>query len=93
MPIIWLWKLTTKGNHDRRRNLNSTRKKASNNWLLKIVLAPYQNGISKIANLLDRIFDNKDLPRLVTQKWIEVYDQSGNKVTLLTKKLELKHQY
>ena len=36
------------------------------------MLAPYQNGISKIANLLDRTFDNKDLPRFVTQKWIEV---------------------
>ena len=57
------------------------------------MLAPYQNGISKIANLLDRTFDNKDLPRFVTQKWIEVYDQSGNKITLLTKKLEIKHQY
>ena len=31
----------------------------------------------KIANLLDRTSDDKDLPRFVTKKWIEVYDQSG----------------
>ena len=33
----------------------------------------------KIVNLLDITSDNKDLPRYVTKKWIEVYDQSqGN---------------
>ena len=33
----------------------------------------------KIVNLLDITSDNKDLPRFVTKKWIEVYDQSeGN---------------
>ena len=31
----------------------------------------------KIANFLDRTSDDKDLPRFVTKKWIEVYDQSG----------------
>ena len=31
----------------------------------------------KIANFLDTTFDDKDLPRFVTKKWIEVYDQSG----------------
>ena len=30
----------------------------------------------KIVNLLDITFDDKDLPRYVTKKWIEVYDQS-----------------
>ena len=30
----------------------------------------------KIIHLLDTTFDNKDLPRFVTKKWIEVYDQS-----------------
>ena len=30
----------------------------------------------KIINLLDTTTDNKDLPRFVTKKWIEVYDQS-----------------
>ena len=30
----------------------------------------------KIIHLLDVTPDNKDLPRFVTKKWIEVYDQS-----------------
>ena len=30
----------------------------------------------KITNFLDRVFDDKDLPRFVTKKWIEVHDQS-----------------
>ena len=30
----------------------------------------------KIINLLGIISDYKDLPRYVTKKWIEVYDQS-----------------
>ena len=45
----------------------------------------------KVVNLLDITSDNKDLPRYVTKKWIEVYDQS-EKITILTKKLKLKHQ-
>ena len=33
----------------------------------------------KNANFLDITSDNKDFPKLVTKKWIEVYDQSeGN---------------
>ena len=33
----------------------------------------------KIVNFLDTTSDNKDLPRLGSRKWIEVYDQSeGN---------------
>ena len=33
----------------------------------------------KITNFLDTTSDDKDLPRFVTKKWIEVYDQSeGN---------------
>ena len=33
----------------------------------------------KIADFLDITSDDKDLPRFVTKKWIEVYDQSeGN---------------
>ena len=31
----------------------------------------------QIANFLDTTFDDKDLPKFVTEKWIEVYDQSG----------------
>ena len=34
----------------------------------------------KIINLLDITSDNKDLPRFVTQKWIEVYDQSEKNI-------------
>ena len=30
----------------------------------------------KIVNLLDATSDKKDLPRFITEKWIEVYDQS-----------------
>ena len=32
----------------------------------------------KIVNFLDTTSDDKDLPRFVTKKWIEVYDQSEN---------------
>ena len=46
----------------------------------------------KIVNLFDTTFDDKDLPRFVTKKGTEVYDQS-EKITMLTKKLELKHQW
>ena len=35
-------------------------------------------GFQKIVNLFDMTFDDKYLPALVTKKWIEVYDQSGN---------------
>ena len=31
----------------------------------------------KITNFLDITSDDKDLPRFVTKKWIQVYDQSG----------------
>ena len=31
----------------------------------------------KIVNLFDTTSDDKNLPRFVTKKWIEVYDQSG----------------
>ena len=45
----------------------------------------------KITNFLDTTSDDKDLPRFVTKKWIEVFDQS-EKIITQTKKLELKHQ-
>ena len=33
----------------------------------------------KIVNFLDTTFDDKDLPKFLTKKWIEVYDQwEGN---------------
>ena len=31
----------------------------------------------KNVNFLDTTSDDKDLARLVTKKWVEVYDQSG----------------
>ena len=34
----------------------------------------------KIINLLDITSDDKVLPRYVTKKWIEVYDQSEKKL-------------
>ena len=36
----------------------------------------YKMEFQKIVNLLDITSDDKDLPRYVTKKWIEVYDQS-----------------
>ena len=33
-------------------------------------------GFQKIVNFLDITSDHKDLPRYVTKKWTEVYDQS-----------------
>ena len=36
----------------------------------------------KIVNFLDTTFDDKDLSRFVTKKWIEVYDQSGGNYTV-----------
>ena len=33
-----------------------------------------------IINLLDVTYDNKDLPRFVTKKWIEVYDQAEKNI-------------
>ena len=44
----------------------------------------------KIINLLDVTSDNKDLPRFVTKKWIE-FMINQKKITILTKKLELRH--
>ena len=46
----------------------------------------------KIVNLFDTTFDDKDLPRFVTKKWIEVYDQSEKSFSVNKKKIELKHQ-
>ena len=37
---------------------------------------PIKMEFQKIANFLDTTFDDKDLPKFVTKKWIEVYDQS-----------------
>ena len=45
----------------------------------------------KLTNFLDTTSDNKDLPKFVTKKWIEVYDQSEKNYNP-NKKLELKRQ-
>ena len=45
----------------------------------------------KVGNFLDTTSDDKDLPRFVTKKRIEVYINQ-EEVTMLIKKLELKHQ-
>ena len=36
----------------------------------------YKNEISKNSKLLDTASDDKEWPRFVTKKWIEVHDQS-----------------
>ena len=51
----------------------------------------------KIVNFLDTTSDDKELPRFVTEKWVEVYDQSGGNYDInkqIRKHLskELKHQ-
>ena len=43
----------------------------------------------KITNFLDITSDNKDLPKFVTKKWIEVYDQSGRNYNV-NKKIRIK---
>ena len=45
----------------------------------------------KILNLLDTTFDDKDLPRFVTKNGLK-FMINQKKITMLTKKLELKHQ-
>ena len=42
----------------------------------------------KIVNFIDTTSDNKDLPRYVTKKLIDVQ----KRIAMLIKKLELKHQ-
>ena len=43
----------------------------------------------KFVNLLDTTSDDKDLPRFVTKKWIEVYDQSEGNYDI-NKKIRIK---
>ena len=47
--------------------------------------------VQKTVNLHDTTSDDNDLPRFVTKKWIEVYDQSKRNHNV-NKELELKHQ-
>ena len=48
-----------------------------NSFESKNITVMYKNGISKDHKFFRLTFDNKDLPRFVTKKWIDVYDQSG----------------
>ena len=43
----------------------------------------------KIVNLLNMTSDDKDLPRYVTKKWIEVYDQAEKNYNV---NKEIRHQ-
>ena len=43
----------------------------------------------KIANFLDATSDNKDLPKFVTKKWTEVYEQSGENY-IVNKEIRIK---
>ena len=45
----------------------------------------------KIVNFLDTTSDDKDLPRFVTKKWIQVYDQSEGNCDV-NKEIIIKHQ-
>ena len=47
-----------------------------NNFKHKIQFRCVKMEFQKIVNLLYTTFDDKDLPKLITKKWIEVYDQS-----------------
>ena len=47
-------------------------------------------GFQKIINLFDMTFDDKDLPRFVTKKWVEVHDQSARKDYNVDKKIRIK---
>ena len=44
----------------------------------------------KIANFLNTTFDDKDLPRFVTKKLMEVYDQSEKKYSPKKKEIRIK---
>ena len=74
--------ITSRENKRKRRNLYSTRKK-DNKLLMtqdyfkcKFYFLCIKIEFQKITNFLDKNSDNKDLRKVVTKKWIEVYDQS-----------------
>ena len=46
----------------------------NNNFLIKFYFIRME--FQKTVNLLDIVSENKYLPKYVTKKWIEVYDQS-----------------
>ena len=42
----------------------------------KLYVLCIKMGFQKSLNFLDTTSDDKDLPRFVTKKWIELYDES-----------------
>ena len=48
-------------------------------------------AIQKIVNFLDTTSDNKELPRFASKSGLK-YMINQEEITMLTKKLELKHQ-
>ena len=44
----------------------------------------------KIENFFDRTLNDKDLPRFVTKKWIEVYGQTGRNNYNVNKEIRIK---
>ena len=49
--------------------------------------------LQKIVNLVDATYEEKDLPRFVAKKkGLKFMINQEEKITMLTKKLELKHQ-
>ena len=57
----------------------------------KNVTRLYKMEFQKIVNFRDTICDNKDLPKFVTKNELKFMINQKN-ITILTKKLELKHQ-
>ena len=45
----------------------------------------------KIINLLDKTFDDQDLPRFITKNGLK-FMINQKEIAILTRKLELKHQ-
>ena len=58
-------------------------------WAQNVTHHCIKMEFQKIVNLIGITSDDKDLPRFITNKWIEV---NQKKITMLTKKLKLKHQ-
>ena len=70
--------------------------KTTNYWWLEIVLIIKFNFLcikmefQKIVNLFDTTSDDKDLPRFINKKWIEVYDQTGGNNYNTNKEIRIK---
>ena len=47
----------------------------------------------KIVNFLGTTSDNKDLPKFVTKKWVEVYDQSEKNYNSHKENINVKNRF